>query len=231
MASKCFGTRRLRHAIIGIEQEIRNEMQKEEAVRNQSLLKELSAQLERMKVKLSMLAVHSDITEAERAEAAAESLAVPARVSKEDALLAASLQSDHAPATSGIGMTNEQLAHELLLDPSFQLHADYGCAPGSEMVVRTRIRNVFERAFWDSLLDDLCLKPCPLFSRVLNVLDETQKGLLGISRMMKDASIRQQIEDVMDTDFIKRRIADGAWDYDDGTSLLGSIFQVICLYF
>jgi hypothetical protein len=56
-------------------------------------------------------------------------------------------------------MTNEQLAHELLMDPTFQLDESGGCS--TENPVFHRIRESFHQAFWDSLVDDLKLQtPC-----------------------------------------------------------------------
>ena len=101
------------------------------------------------------------------------------------------------------GMTNEQLAHEILLDPCFHLD-DKVSVPSlcvmvvnppteplltlarprvalqvnvsDEKLVHTKIRETFERAFWNSLADDLCAIPCS-YSRVISVLDEVRKGV------------------------------------------------------
>ena len=50
-------------------------------------------------------------------------------------------------------MTNEQLAHELLLDPTFQLDESGGCSV--ENPVFHRIRESFHKTFWESLVDKL----------------------------------------------------------------------------
>ena len=68
-------------------------------------------------------------------------------------------------------MTNEQLAHELLLDPEFRLDETGGCNSAVGNPVFNRIRDSFHRAFWDSLVDDLKLET-PCYARVLRVLAE-----------------------------------------------------------
>lgn len=45
-----------------------------------------------------------------------------------------------------------------------------------EKLVHTKIRETFERAFWESLVEDLSCTP-PSFSRVLNVLFEIKTGI------------------------------------------------------
>ena len=45
-----------------------------------------------------------------------------------------------------------------------------------DKLVHTKIRETFERAFWSSLLDDMCAIPCS-YSRVLSVLREIREGV------------------------------------------------------
>jgi hypothetical protein len=42
--------------------------------------------------------------------------------------------------------------------------------------VHTKIRDVFERAFWDSLVEDLTCTP-PSYTPILNVLHEIRTGI------------------------------------------------------
>lgn len=74
----------------------------------------------------------------------------------------------------GGGMSNEQLAHELLIDSGFRLDDKAGIS--DEKLVHTKIRETFERAFWNSLIEDLTCVP-PSFAPVLNVLNEIKAGL------------------------------------------------------
>ena len=72
---------------------------------------------------------------------------------------------DENPRAPGASLprlfTSEQLAHELLLDPTFQLE-EYG---GSNNPEFHHTRDMFQRAFWESLVDDLQLAT-PCYSRV-----------------------------------------------------------------
>ena len=64
-------------------------------------------------------------------------------------------------------MTNQQLAHDLLLDPLFQLDKSGGCSTKNPAF--HGIRESFHRAFWDSIEDDVKLEP-PCYVRVMRVL-------------------------------------------------------------
>ncbi len=65
-------------------------------------------------------------------------------------------------------MAYEQLAHELLLDPCFQLTDRGTCC---ESVAAQRVRQFFHKAFWESLAADLGMS---CFVRVLRVLIEVR---------------------------------------------------------
>ena len=117
-------------------------------------------------------------------------------------------------------MTNEQLAHELLLDRKFQLD-DTGGA-GVANPVFHRIRESFHKAFWDSLSDDLKLQP-PCYVRILRVLREIRDGISDLAgQMQKDA-----IYEAIDIDFITERLATTAFDWNDFKKLVGDALKII----
>ena len=120
-------------------------------------------------------------------------------------------------------LTNEQLAHELLLDPSFQL-TDMGDA-SAESPVMHRIRQSFHRAFWDSLADDLRLaRPC--YTRVLRVLREVRDGVSELEGGRADP-LGTSIAAVIDIDFITARVELGAMPWADAKHLVGAIVTVM----
>ena len=80
-------------------------------------------------------------------------------------------------------MTNEQLAHEVLIDPTFQLDT-YGSAPGENYV---KIRASFEEAYWKSLADDLRL-PTPCYARISRTLVELRDGIHDMGPKPGDGS-------------------------------------------
>jgi hypothetical protein len=117
-------------------------------------------------------------------------------------------------------MTNEQLAHELLLDPTFQLDESGGCSV--ENPVFHRIRESFHQAFWDSLVDDLRLAT-PCYVRVLRVLAEIRDGISELAGSLQSGAIAEAV----DLDFIKQQAEAGLYGWESCKNLVASIVAVI----
>ena len=117
-------------------------------------------------------------------------------------------------------MTNEQLAHELLLDPTFQLDESGGCSV--ENPVFHRIRESFHTAFWDSLVDDLTLAH-PCYVRVLRVLCEIRDGISDLA----GSRMGGPLDEAMDMDFIKQQADAGLYGPESCRQLMVSILSVI----
>ena len=115
-------------------------------------------------------------------------------------------------------MSNEQLAHELLLDPTFQLDESGGC--DVENPVFKRIRESFHQAFWDSLVDDLNL-PAPSYVRVISVLCEIRDG---INDLVGSNSL---IDEVLDMEFIRQQADAGLYTWDRCRGLVAGVVAVI----
>ena len=117
-------------------------------------------------------------------------------------------------------LSNEHLAHELLIDPAFQLNDEGGCT--SENPVFRRIRESFHQAFWDSLADDLrLLEPC--FVRVLRVLGEIRDGINELAGSRESGSISEAV----DLDFIKQQAEAGLYGWDSFQSLVATVVAII----
>jgi hypothetical protein len=114
-------------------------------------------------------------------------------------------------------MSNEELAHELLIDLGFRL-SEVG---GIENPVSRRIRETFHRAFWDRLADDLRLLP-PCYVRILRVLEEVRTGLLELAAAESPA-----IAEALDMVSIKERSDKGLYMWDDTRSLMAAVTKVI----
>ena len=112
-------------------------------------------------------------------------------------------------------MTNEQLAHELRLDPTFQLE-EYG---GRNNLELHHTRDMFQRAFWESLVDDLQLAT-PCYSRVLHVLGEIRNGVANLQGP-------NELDEVIDLNFIKEQAEAGLYDWNSCRGLMDSIITVI----
>jgi hypothetical protein len=118
-------------------------------------------------------------------------------------------------------LTNEQLAHELLFDQTFQL-SDNG-STGDENPVFHRIRESFHQAFWDSLVDDLKLLPTPCYVRVLRVLAEIRDGISDLAGSIEASAIHEAV----DLDFIKRQVELGVYEWDNCKRLVGTVVGII----
>ena len=118
-------------------------------------------------------------------------------------------------------MTNEQLAHELMLDPCFQLNDEGTCEQENPSFLR--IRESFHRAFWESLVNDLRKFDDPDYVRVLRVLVEIRDGIVSVAGR-HEAS---RAAEILDMDFIKSQVAAGAFTWDDCTRLVRSVTEII----
>jgi hypothetical protein len=116
--------------------------------------------------------------------------------------------------------SNEELAHELVLDPNFRLDGSGGFE--GENPVYRRIRLSFQSAFWDSLVDDLRLDT-PCFVRVLRVLGEIRDGIRGLAGPQNIGNIME----VVDLDFIRDQAEKGIYGWQECVHLVSRIFSVI----
>ena len=117
-------------------------------------------------------------------------------------------------------LTNEQLAHELLYNPAFQLDESGGCSV--ENPVFHRIRESFHQAFWDSLVDDLKLAT-PCFVRVLRVLAEIRDGISELAGSREAGSVSEAV----DLGFIKQQAEAGLYGWDSCRGLIAAVVAVI----
>ena len=114
-------------------------------------------------------------------------------------------------------MTNQQLAHELLLDPLFQLDESGGCS--TENPAFHGVRESFHRAFWDSIEDDVKLEP-PCYVRVIRVLEDICDG---IHHLREDSGIHEAV----DLAFVKQQVEAGLYTWAHTQKLLASIVSII----
>ncbi|EKX51596.1 hypothetical protein GUITHDRAFT_102857 [Guillardia theta CCMP2712] len=115
-------------------------------------------------------------------------------------------------------MTNEQLAHELLLDPAFKL--DEQGAGYLDNPVLSKVRESFKVAFWDSLVDDLRLTP-PCYVRVLKVVGEVRDGMIDLS-----PSRSKELKEKIDTAYWQEQIESGALDWSSCVSLIEGMLGI-----
>jgi hypothetical protein len=124
------------------------------------------------------------------------------------------------PAHVG-GLSNEQLAHELLLNREFRLNETANIP--DEQLVHTRIKEPFERVFWTSLAEDLSAVP-PCYARTLSVLEEIKKGVQSLSTGHPES---QRIADILDLELIAQQIEKETLDCKNCEDIAGAVVEVI----
>lgn len=72
-----------------------------------------------------------------------------------------------------------------------------------------KVRNIMEKAFWDKLRSDLDEEP-PKFEMVVIVLTDIKSQL--ISLVKKNKKETEQLNDILDIEFIQKRIMNGTFD-------------------
>ena len=107
-------------------------------------------------------------------------------------------------------MSNEQLAHEVLLDPTFRLQPDNGAydvvdgsssGPGSSW---QRASAVLKRGFWAGLEDELRLVP-PYYGRVLRMLAHVRDSVVTVAEAEEAAVLAE----LVDEDLLRQRVEAG----------------------
>lgn len=117
-------------------------------------------------------------------------------------------------------MTIQEMAHELLLKPSFQITEAMAC--GCMNSTTERIRESFHQAFWQSLEDDLqLLRPC--YARILRILLELRDGIAEIAGGEQCLKVKQ----LVDIDFIRDQFQKKIFDWVKVTEVLTRMIEII----
>lgn len=223
---------RLQHALTGLENA--EKAMCEEDGEDSMMKEELQRQQESLKAKMGQIAGAQKTTEEEgegqgdggssssasaRRRGAGVLAATVARTVGSNSGGGAGGSSSSRSSTKG--MSNLQLAHEMMLDADFKLDEQAGMS--QEKLVHTKIRETFERAFWESLSEDVNSDP-PRYARVLSVLVEIRTGVETVACGHAEA---EKISTIIDIDQIKDNLSNGVLDYRGCEELLSAIFSVI----
>lgn len=214
---------RLKKALKGIEDAI-VKAKAEESSAARSMVPDLEEQQQKLKAKLRQIGA-LDVDDGEASQSAP--FPVTKGLGGKAAVTAARVVKTHSHpeaaglASKGSGMSNEQLAHELLLDSGFQLRDKPGAS--DEKLVHTKIAEAYENAYWDSMVDDLTDEP-PSFSPVLNVLATIRTGIEELSQHQPEA---HQIRDIIDIDHIKIQLQEKSLDFKGCERLIDGIVGVV----
>ena len=115
-------------------------------------------------------------------------------------------------------LTNDELAHEILLDPGFQLDSFGGC--GDVNAGSRKVRESFHRAFWNTLADDLSMR-VPRFARAVRVLTEIRDGFVDLGGGERALA-------VVPMDEIRAAASRGALDWGECVSLVSGAHDMVC---
>lgn len=104
----------------------------------------------------------------------------------------------------GQAMSNEQLAHELIVNPDFSLK------PTQKSALEEQVSEMAKKAFFDTVKQEL--EQGVYGNHVLNLISDMKKSLLS---MVNDkGSLYQQINDVLDMELIKQQIDKSAFNLE-----------------
>jgi hypothetical protein len=119
-------------------------------------------------------------------------------------------------------VTNEQLAHELLLNSAFQLTE----SNAKKLAQSTwhHVQMAFHESFFDSLTDDLKLTP-PCLNRAFRLLIEVRDRIADVAGT--DSPAHVEIMEIIDPAKLRQEQEAGACDWDFSVRLVSSIIRVI----
>jgi hypothetical protein len=195
---------RIKHALVAL-LEARKHLSGEEG----KSMEDIVFQLKRLKNKLLQIGGPDIVREFEREQPELESVdgSTPVEMNGESVLKRKKFQ-------------NEQLAHELLLNASFQMTED--TISGCYNLHDKKVRDAFHQAFWTSLESDLRLAQ-PTYKRVLRILHEVRDGVAELAGGVHAVQIRE----LVDSELLVQKIQEKALDWTDVRQLLTGIFEII----
>ena len=216
-------TCRIKHALIALysaEEHIPREEPEDSTIKVT-----FRVQIERLRSKLQQLAGHEALLQFD-----AQNLKTGFSAVSSSGVIAVNIPNidmSQSVVPNALKVSNQQIAHELILNPSFQLsnsHAVGGALPNSSLnqCAAKQIRAKFHAAFWDSLGDDMRLE-LPCYVRVLKVLQEIKDAMLELG----GSNFSQQVNAVMDLELIQASIAANALHWGDVVALISNAVEII----
>lgn len=116
---------------------------------------------------------------------------------------------------------NEPLAHELLINPHFQLREDGSHTESTSTTVR--MRALFHASFWNAIKDDLTRVSPPCYTRVFRVLKEIQDGFKDLAGSL----FAETAMGVLDVGHIQFHVQHGTFSWSDSHNLIASAVSFI----
>jgi hypothetical protein len=173
---------------------------------------ELNSQIQRLKEKLKSLAGEQALRQFEESHGAGNAF-------RDYGIDEANVRGDADPVLSQM-IPKEVLAHELLLDPMFQLTTDTNKDISRDNI----LRDGMERAFIDSMIHQLKATP-PEFDGVLRILEYIRSSVLDLAP--KNSPEGLLIQEAIDSSHIEQQLANGALNWNSCKQAVWSIFNVV----
>jgi hypothetical protein len=208
---------RVKHALVALYQ-AHSQLPSHEPA-NSPLRREFSAQVARLLNKLQHIGGINALTAFMADNPVPDGIVLPAldgATPAAAALTAAPPSNDplfHVTAGFPSRMTNEDLAHALLIDSRFAIDDE-----GTMTSQYQDVRNRFHRAFWDSVVSDLTLHPNPCFTRVMRVIEEVRSSLCELGGVWPME---------IDTVQLQTRAEQRAMTWEDFVAVVRSILEAI----
>ena len=202
---------RIRHALVALYQ-AQEEVHKNEG---SNYLETVNEQIAKMRVKLFNLAGQDGVDQFDIDHPSGSFTSINPIIT--------SSSTTSASDDSGHYFTNEQLTHEMLLNPNFKFNDDDSLIAGSNVQnpLFARMRENFQSAFWACLEDELNLEQ-PFYGRVLKVVGEIREGLKVLTGY--DEAV---MSEMIDVEFIKGRIDTDSFSFSDTVSMFTRIVNII----
>lgn len=120
-----------------------------------------------------------------------------------------------------IEMTNLMLAHELLLDDSFELMEE---GKWSNSPLSARIKEHFDRGHWEAVTEDIS-SSTPTYALVLETLEHLSSSLQKLSGERQH--LIAEIRDLVDINHIEGQLQSGGLDFASSMQLLSSLVNMM----
>ncbi|KAF5284567.1 hypothetical protein FQR65_LT02393 [Abscondita terminalis] len=106
------------------------------------------------------------------------------------------------------GIKDMALVHQIAVDKDFRLER----AEPPPNTVQRIFKDTMHRAYWDILKEELAEDP-PNYTRAFTLLENIKDGIFGIL-LPHHSKIKQQIEEVLDSELIKQQAENGSLDFN-----------------
>nr|XP_056707545.1 T-complex protein 11-like protein 1 [Euleptes europaea] len=120
------------------------------------------------------------------------------------------------------GVTNMVLAHEIVVDRSFQIKP----AELPENSLEKRVRDIVHRAFWECLEAQLKEDP-PSYDHAIKLVGEIKEALLSFL-LPGHTRLRNQITESLDLELIKQEAENGALDISKLAEFIIGMMGTLC---